>query len=279
MTSKFSMGAPKRLISAGLGTLVLFGSELAMAGPFDAPRDVSEHGHRIDWLINITNAFSLILFLIMIGVMVWSFIKFGKSHEAEYEHGTHKKHVTTALAISGIIFLIVDGNLWVNSTKDVNGLFWNFKMVDQDPKALKLEINARQWFWQARWAGKDGKFNTQDDALSDQDIRVPVNTPVLLQLSSPDVIHTFALPNFRIKQDAMPGMVNMMWFQGKEIGTFPIICVQHCGANHYKMKATLHVLSQEDYDKWLASKVRDSEAIWDDQDTEAHWGWDWKKVN
>ncbi len=104
-----------------------------------------------------------------------------------------------------------------------------------------------------------------------------MNTPILVQLASPDVIHTLALPNFRIKQDAMPGMINMMWFQGKEIGTFDIACLQHCGVNHYQMAAKLKIESKEDFQKWLQLKAKDAQMIWDEKDTEAHWGWKWKK--
>ena len=208
--------------------------------------------------------------------MVMAFVKHGKSHGAEFDHGDGKKQIQKAALLSAVIFFIVDGNLWVNSTLDINGLYWNFDRPVQDPNHVKIEVNARQWIWQARYAGPDGQFNTQDDALSDNDIRVPVNTPVILQLASPDVIHTFTLPNFRIKQDATPGMINRMWFQGKEEGNFEIACVQNCGANHYKMRGILKVTSREEYDRWIAFKVRDSQAIWDEKDTEAHWGWSWK---
>jgi len=61
---------------------------------------------------------------------------------------------------------------------------------------------------------------------------------VILELASADVIHSFYLPNLRLKQDAMPGMINRMWFQAKETGEFDIGCAQHCGTNHYKMKGS-----------------------------------------
>ena len=69
-----------------------------------------------------------------------------------------------------------------------------------------------------RYAGPDGKFNTRDDIVTTNDMRVPVGVPVLLQLAASDVLHSFSLPNFRIKQDAVPGMINRLWFQAKETG-------------------------------------------------------------
>ncbi|MEQ8279970.1 MAG: hypothetical protein RKU31_40210 [Deltaproteobacteria bacterium] len=270
----------RHLAAIPAGLVVWATSAVAMAAPkaWEAPHDASEHGHNIDWLINITNLFSAVLFAIMCFIMISAFIKHGKKHSAEYDTGDGKNAVMMAMAISAVIFVIVDGNLFVNSTKDVFGTFWNFEKVDKDPQTLKVEVQGRQWMWQMRLAGKDGKFNTSDDALSDHELVVPVNTPVLLQLASPDVIHTFALPHFRIKQDAMPGMINLMWFQGKEEGEFPIVCVQNCGANHYQMAGTLKVVSKEAFDEWVELKVRDSEAVWDEKDAEAHWGWAWKKI-
>ena len=248
------------------------------ASVFSLPRDVSTYGENISWLIDITNVFCAILFIIMCIWMGLAFFKHGKGHTAEYDHGDAKKQIQKAALLSAVIFFIVDGNLWVNSTMDVNGIFWNWEKPHADPNHVKIEVNARQWIWQARYAGPDGAFNTQDDALSDNDIWVPVDTPVILQLASPDVIHTFSLPNFRLKQDATPGMINSMWFQGKEKGDFEIACFQHCGANHYKMRGILRVTSREEFDEWLALKVKDSQAVWDDKDTEAHWGWPWKNV-
>lgn len=260
-------------------TLLLFsllGAGTAHAAGLAPPKDVSEYGHRIDWLINVTNIFCAILFVIMCIWLLMAFLKHGKGHSAEYDHGDAAKQVKKAALLSAVIFFVVDGNLWVNSTKDVNGLFWNFEKPQQG-EHVKIEINARQWLWQARYAGPDGKFNTADDALTNNDIRVPVNTPIVLQLASPDVIHTFGLPHFRIKQDATPGMINSMWFQAKEVGEFPITCFQHCGVNHYKMQGKLTVTTKEKFDDWLAYLVRDSKQVWDEKDTPAHWGWEWKK--
>src|SRR5262249_41388044 len=151
-----------------------------------------------------------------------------------------KHAITVALTISAIIFFVVDGNLFVNAMNDLSKAFWNFAEVEAMPNVLRIEVNAHQWAWDARYAGPDGRFSTKekpsdDDIVTLNDIRVPVDTPVLIQLSSTDVIHSFYLYNFRVKQDAMPGMINRLTFQAKEIGEYDIGCAQHCGTNHYKM--------------------------------------------
>jgi len=220
-----------------------------------------------------------ILFIIMVVWMVWACIKHNQKHEAEYDHGDAKKSVVTALTLSAVIFFVVDGNLFYNSTTDTFRLFWNHDSVENNPQAIKIEVNAHQWAWDARYAGPDGKFNTKDDIITLNDIRVPVGVPVLFQLSSPDVIHSFYLPNLRIKQDAMPGMINRLWFQAKETGEFDIACAQHCGVHHYKMKGMLTILSPEDFKTWAAEQSAIASRGYDPKDTEGHWGWEWRARN
>jgi cytochrome c oxidase subunit II len=276
------MSSMKKVVSTALSAAALFAADVAFAKPqgeagWSLPRDISTHGHEVDWLINITMVFLTILFVIMCIWMAIACLKHNKDHAAEYDHGDSKHSVKTALSLSALIFFVVDGNLWYDSTVDVNGLFWNFEKVEADPNTLRIEVNARQWIWDARYAGPNGTFNDDDDALVTNEIRVPVDTPVYLQLASPDVIHSFYLPNLRIKQDATPGQINKMWFQASKTGEYDIACAQHCGANHYKMKGTLIVLSKEEFAAWFKLASEDSKRVWDNDDAEAHWGWAWRK--
>jgi cytochrome c oxidase subunit 2 len=159
---------------------------------------------------------------------------------------------------------------------DLNKIFWNFDGVEARPDVVTIEINAHQWAWDARYAGPDGKFNTKDDIVTLNDIRVPEGVPVLMQIASTDVIHSLYLPNFRVKQDAVPGMINRLWFEAKETGQFVIGCAQHCGVNHYKMQGMLTVLSREDYKAWAEETSQRSARAFDPKDEEAQWGWEWK---
>jgi cytochrome c oxidase subunit 2 len=242
------------------------------------PHDASVDGFRIDWLINVTSIFVVALFVIMCIWMLYAAFKHGKGHQAEYDHGSSRHSVKVALTVSAGIFFIVDGNLWVNSTRDLSAAFWNFPEAEAKQDALRIEINAHQWAWDARYAGPDGKFGTADDVVMLNDIRVPEGTPILIQLASVDVIHSFYLPNFRIKQDAMPGMINRMWFQAKETGEFDIGCAQHCGTNHYKMKAKLTVMPKAAFNDWLRGASQLSARAFDPNDKQAHWGWSWKEI-
>ena len=273
-----------RHAAAALGVAAASGlsaSAPALAAPLPEegiglPRDVSLDGHRIDWLIQVTMGFVVILFVIMCVWIALACFKHRENHKAEYDHGDAAHQIRFAAGLSALIFFVVDGNLWFNSTMDVNQVFWNFDGAEAKPDTLRIEVNAHQWAWDARYAGADGKFNSKDDIVTLNDIRVPVNTPVIIELASADVIHSFYLPNLRIKQDAMPGMVNRMWFQAKETGEFDIGCAQHCGTNHYKMKGKLTVLSKEDYAKWAAEMSANGTRVYSEDDSGAHWGWDWK---
>jgi cytochrome c oxidase subunit 2 len=213
---------------------------------------------------------------VLVAWLLWTSLVHGRKHEAHHDHGTSRRAVGTSVGIAAAIFLVVDGHLFLRSLFDLNDVFWNFADVEQRDNTVRIEVNAHQWAWDFRYAGRDGKFNTADDIVSLNDIRVPIHTPILLHLASTDVIHSFFLPNFRVKTDAVPGMVNPLWFEAKELGQFEVACAQHCGVNHYKMKAVLTVLSADDYRAWARdSSVRAARA-YDPQDEEAHWGWEWK---
>jgi cytochrome c oxidase subunit II len=240
------------------------------------PPDASVDGYRIDWLIHTTMFFVVVLFVIMVIWMVSACVRFGSKHTALYEHGDGTKQIRTALLISAAIFVIVDGNLFFNSMKDIGQTFWNFEYAEAQPNAVRIEIDAHQWAWNARYAGPDGKFNTADDIVTLNDIRVPEGAPIIFELNSTDVIHSFYLPNFRTKQDAMPGMVNKLWFRAKQTGEFDIGCAQHCGLNHYKMSALLTVLPKADFERWEAEASANAARAFDPADTIAQWGWDWR---
>ena len=264
------------------GTVLTAPVSIAAAAPqpgsgYGLPVDVSADGHRIDWLMGVTNVATGILFLIMLGWILYAAIGHNaKRHVAAHDHGDSRKSIFLVLGISGSIFFFVDGNLFFHSTLDLGTVFHNFEKVEKDPTTIRVEVNAHQWAWDTRTAGPDGKFNTKDDIVSLNDLRIPVDTPVIFEVASTDVLHAFNLPNFRAKVDAVPGQVNRFWTQGKTVGEYEIGCAQHCGTNHYKMKGVITVLSKEDYARWAKEASENSARLFDENDKDAHWGWDWK---
>jgi cytochrome c oxidase subunit II len=244
---------------------------------FAPPPDASVHGYRVDWLMNSTSVFVLIMFLATLVWILWSSLLHGHKHRAHYDLGSARKQTAKALALSALIFAVVDGNLFINGLRDIDQAFWNFDGADAHPQAVRVQVNAHQWAWDFRYAGPDGKFNNQDDIVTTNDLRVPIGVPVILQLAASDVLHSFSLPHFRVKQDAVPGMINRIWFQAKRTGVFEIPCAQHCGVAHYKMKGHLTVLSPQDYAAWAVEAGANSARSFDPADKAAHWGWAWER--
>jgi cytochrome c oxidase subunit 2 len=242
---------------------------------YGLPPDASVHGHLIDGLIHYTMGAIVLIFIVVLAAMVWTFARHRGAHQAHYSHGS-RKSVGVLVAVIALIAVVVDGTLFARTLHDMGTVFWNFAGVDKDPRTVRLEVSAHQWAWLARYPGPDGRFASEDDVVTLNDIRVPVATPVLIQIASTDVIHSFSLPNFRVKQDAVPGMVNAITFEARLPGAYEIACAQHCGPNHYKMRGVLTVLSPEDYAEWLAKATADARRGYDPADKDAQWGWSWR---
>ena len=249
------------------------------ASAWGLPPDASLHGWRVDWLMNTTSVFVAIMFLATLLWILIACVRHGRAHRAHYDHGSARPQMIKAALLSTAIFGVVDGNLLVHGIPDLDQAFWNFERAEADPHAVRIEVNAHQWALDARYAGPDGKFGTADDVVSLNDIRVPLGVPVLIELASTDVIHCFSLPNFRVKQDAVPGMINRLWFQAKKTGEFDIACAQHCGVHHYKMRGQLTVLASQEYAAWMAQAAVLAQSSYDAGDTTAHWAWAWERGN
>ena len=115
---------------------------------------------------------------------------------------------------------------------------------------VTLQVTAKQFNWEVVYPGPDGKFGTEDDFQVDNDIHVPVKKVVHVILKSKDVIHSFFLPNLRLKQDALPGKDILVWFEAVKPGKYELPCAELCGFGHSGMKGWLYVDGPEDYAKW-----------------------------
>jgi len=238
------------------------------------PTDISLDGHRSDWLFDVTTLSVSLLFVIMVGIILFVLSKHRKGHQAHYDHGVGGKSLVQTAIISSIIFFGVDGTLLVNSFLDLHNGFWKFPKPEENP--IQIEVMAQQWAWNVRYPGPDNKFNTADDIVTLNDVRIPVGKPVLVKLRSKDVIHSFYLPNFRTKQDAIPGTTTKIWFQATRPGAVEIGCAQHCGVHHYRMRGALTAMDEKEYASWYEGAVADARRKFDPNDPEALWGWDWE---
>lgn len=238
------------------------------------PEDISTSGHLIEWLFNYTTYVNLFWFaLVCIGLFGFSFLYSQRRHKkALYTHGNEKKHLLITAFIGLGVFLSVDMVITKISTRDIKDVFWNFPDGDD---VIKVQVLAQQWAWNIRYAGKDGEFNTGDDVVQLNNLVVPVGRKVMIQMTSKDVIHSFYLPNARIKADAIPGRYAKLWFDTTKTGNYEIACAEMCGNHHYLMKGQLTVLSQENYDRWVQESQELAIATNDTEDMDLRWGWKW----
>lgn len=109
--------------------------------------------------------------------------------------------------------------------------------------ARTVYVVAKQWMWKVEHSGGQREINT---------LHAPIGVPVRLLMTSQDVIHSFYVPAFRVKQDVLPGRYTQLWFTATELGTFPLLCTQFCGLDHARMGGSIVVMRQADYERWLA---------------------------
>jgi len=109
------------------------------------------------------------------------------------------------------------------------------------PGSAEINVTASQWLY---------KFTYPDGRSAANEVHVPVGKPVKFVMTSSDVIHGFYLPDFRVKQDVVPGMYTTLWVEPRKTGTFDILCTQYCGVGHSNMRARFVVMDQQEYDAW-----------------------------
>lgn len=231
------------------------------------PIDISTHGAEIDRLIYIIHIFMVALFIGWLTFFILTLIKFRArpGHAATHKPGHFK--LPTYLEILVALFEAV---LLVGFSFPA---FHKVRNAVPDPtQALEVRIVAEQFAWNIHYPGADGIFGktdpklmgaanpmgldwndpaAKDDITTINQLHVPVNQPVIARLSSKDVIHSFALPVMRVKQDMIPGQVISVWFEAKKTGDFEIACAQLCGLGHYRMRGFFFVKTPEEFQAWL----------------------------
>jgi hypothetical protein len=120
-------------------------------------------------------------------------------------------------------------------------------MRDVPEDAMVVEVTGKQWLW---------SFHYPEEKLDASEMVVPVGVPIKVELTAPpeDVIHSFYIPDFRVKEDAVPGKENYLWFQPERVGIYNIFCAEFCGKDHSQMISLLRVVEREDYDAWIESE-------------------------
>jgi cytochrome c oxidase subunit II len=234
----------------------------------------SEHGRDVDLFIYYVHWLMAVLFVGWVAYFVYVLYRFRKSRHPKADYQGVKSSASSwiegaVVVVEAVLLLGFAIPLWA---KQVD----NQKFPDEKD-ATVVRVIAQQFAWNGRYPGKDGKFGRQDvrlisgenpfgvdpkDATGKDDVAaamndiwVPVDKPVIIHLSSMDVIHSLSIHPLRICQDAIPGMSIPLHFTPTKPGRFMITCAQLCGNSHYAMRGNFTVATRAEYDKWMAGKA------------------------
>lgn len=249
------------------------------------PLQASAHAAEIDQMTILVHWLMLVLFVGWGAFFVFVLFRFrsGAHPRASYTGAKGKvaKSTEIAVAVVEVILLIAYAiPAWAKRVKT----------FPTESEAVVVRVVAEQFAWNVHYPGPDGKFgrtdvklvandnplgldktdpNAKDDITEINQLNIPVDRPVLIHLSSKDVIHSFGLYEMRVKQDAVPGLDIPVWFVptvttdemrkklGKADFEYEIACSQLCGLGHFRMRGFITVQTQADYQKWFADQEKE----------------------
>jgi cytochrome c oxidase subunit 2 len=233
------------------------------------PPPISAHGLAYDAQFMRTLVVVGIIFFLAQFALGWAIFKFrDDGRRASYSHGNNKLETlwTSATAFLFLGLVLMGTKIWADVHFD-----------EAPPDAVQIEIMAKQFAFNFRYPGADGKFGHtelrlindangdpfgmdpkdpagKDDIIS-ASLKVPVGKPINLIMHARDVIHNFFVPELRLKQDIVPGMEIPLHFQADKIGIYEVPCSELCGLGHFQMHTTMQVMSEGDYQQWLATQL------------------------
>lgn len=231
------------------------------------PPAASSHAAAIDGMLEHVHLMMLVLFVGWSAYFIWVLVRYRRGRQPQAARAGARGRVAVGIfagvAIAEAVLLVVSAlPLWYERT--------SARPTDANPVVLR--VVAEQFAWNVHYPGADGEFGDtsislvsptnplgldrasrfgKDDLVLQNEMHLPVNRPVIIQLSSKDVIHSFGVPAMRVKQDAIPGLLSTAWFTPILEGQFDIVCSQLCGLGHYRMRGTIIVESEEAYGRFL----------------------------
>jgi cytochrome c oxidase subunit II len=240
--------------------------------PLNFPEQASAHAAQLDNLTALVHWLMLVLFVGWGIFFIYALIRFRKGRNPVASYEGAKAHFSTygeaGVALIEVILLVVFAvPIWATRVNS----------IPPESQATVVRVVGEQFAWNVHYPGKDGVFGRtdpklvatgtnplgldptdpagKDDVIVLNELHLPVNKPVIIKLTTKDVIHSFFLPQMRVKQDAIPGQVIPIWFQPIKTGQWDIACAQLCGLSHYRMRGSYTVESQADFDKWMADNA------------------------
>ncbi len=232
------------------------------------PPVASQQGIDVDRLFTITlivTGIAFILVHLVLGIFAWRYADRGQKERAYYWHDNRTLELTWTLVPAAVLVTLIS----------MGAVVW--LRVHSAPPAdvMVVDVHAQQFGWMFRYPGPDGKFGRNEgirmkpdnplgidpadpagrDDIVTRELHVILGQPVQVRLSSTDVLHSFFLPNFRVKQDVVPGMYTTAWFVPTASGKFEIACAELCGVGHYIMRNQVVVEpTRAAFDAWLGKQ-------------------------
>lgn len=236
------------------------------------PVAASAHAGEVDRIMVLIHWMMLLLFVGWSVFFVYVLVRFrkGRHPAADYRgvRGGWSSYLEAAVLLAEVVLLVFFSIPFWRANVDA--------APPADSQATVIRVVAEQFAWNVHYPGADGVFGrtdirlvgpdnplgldrseaaARDDLVVNGRMNLPVGRPVLIQLSSKDVIHSFGLPQMRVKQDAIPGIVQPVWFTPTMTGQWDIACSQLCGLGHYRMKGVYQVQTAEEFAAWLAEEA------------------------
>jgi len=231
--------------------------------------NASEHGYYVDLMLAACHWFMALLFVGWSCYFIYTLWRFHRSRnpKADY-HGVQSK----ASAHLEFSVIIIEAVLLLGFAMPIWAMRVNGDQFLNNTDAIRVRAVAEQFAWNFHYPGPDGVFGRQnaslvtgsnplgidpndpaskDDIVSKNELHLVNKRPAVIDITSKDVIHGFAVKHMRVQQDAIPGSRIPIWFRPIRTGEFEIVCAQLCGAGHYAMKSILKVDGQADYDAWF----------------------------
>jgi cytochrome c oxidase subunit II len=210
---------------------------------FSLPEQASKNAHLVDDLYNFIMLLSVVGFIGLMGAMTFFIIRY---HRSNGEKSAYIPHNALAETLWTVIptFIFLGIAAW--------GL-WAYYEAERIPKnAMEINVTGKQWMWEFTYKKDNLRVDVADVMY------VPVDTPIVLNMTATDVLHSFFVPSFRIKRDTVPGMRTRVNFTATKKGDFNIYCAEFCGTNHSRMRGIVRVVSKARFNRWITREVKEA---------------------
>ena len=221
-------------LGSALGYLM---AQAANTASWWKPIQASSHASAVDALFNFILYLCIFFFILIIGAMVYFIVKYRRKGDGPERTSPIKGNHTLEIiwsVIPGILLLVI--------------FAWGFKdwlaIAVVPANAMEVRVTGQKWNW---------TFTYPKEGIVSSDLVVPAGQPVKLVMTSKDVLHSFYIPDFRIKRDVVPGKYSVLWFEPAEEATHQIYCTEYCGTEHSNMLSKVKVMSSAKYEEWIAN--------------------------